>query len=68
MRQGMQEDVPGLATWIRGKFRVCHNRVATTAAGSATSMLPVPITLMAFRFFEPKTPPNPPVLALMPLP
>ena len=47
---------------------MCHNRASSTALGSAICTLPVPMTLMAFRFFAPKTAPKPPMRALTPLP
>jgi len=45
-----------------------HSRASSPLSGSATLTLPVPITAIAFRFFEPKTLPNPPCPAPEPAP
>jgi hypothetical protein len=47
-------------------FSFRANRAWSSALGSATVIDPVPITLMAFRFFEPHTAPNPPCPAPFP--
>ena len=47
-------------------FSFRTKRAFSSACGSATVMAPVPITLIAFRFFDPQTAPKPPWPAPLP--
>ena len=47
-------------------FSFRTNRAFSSACGSATVMAPVPMTLIALRFFEPQTAPKPPWPAPLP--
>ena len=47
-------------------FSFRTNRAFSSACGSATVMAPVPMTLIAFRFFDPQTAPKPPWPAPLP--
>ena len=61
--QGIQADAPAETVVILGKFCRCQILVSTTPLGLAACTLPVPVTLIAFRFLAPKTPPKPPCAA-----